>query len=203
MGQFISTRDIYLSLQCWIAGVSLKTGQTLRTFSAKDGRRVVLRTPRFEDLDDCLEVINSLVDEGADIGREVKASTDEEADWLAKKLAEVEQEKTIFIVAEVDGRFAGSSEVSWKSGVMSHVGEVGIGLAARAREAGIGTELMKTTIEESRKRGFRLLVLHVFAGNERARHVYEKVGFRETGRIPMRFYRKGRYIDDIIMCLIL
>jgi len=94
----------------------LKTGQTLRTFSAKDGRRVVLRTPKFEDLDDCLEVINSLVDEGADIGREVKASRDEEADWLAKKLAEVEQEKTIFIVAEVDGRFAGSSEVSWKTG---------------------------------------------------------------------------------------
>ena len=65
----------------------MKTGRILRTFSAKDGRRVVLRTPRFEDLDDCLEVINSLVDEGADIGSEVKVSWDEEADWLAKKLA--------------------------------------------------------------------------------------------------------------------
>ena len=144
-----------------------------------------------------------MVDEGADIAREVRVTRDEEADWLAKLLADVEKGKMIFVVAEVGGKFMGSSEVSWKSGVMRHVGELGIGLAAGARDMGIGTELMDTMIEESRKAGLKLLVLHVFASNNRARHVYEKAGFKETGRIPMRFYRNGSYIDDIVMCMIL
>ena len=36
-------------------------------FSVKDGRRVVLRTPKWEDLDGLLELINSLVEEKAEI----------------------------------------------------------------------------------------------------------------------------------------
>ena len=34
-----------------------------------------------------------------------------------------------------------------------------------------------------------------------AKNVYEKVGFRETGRIPKGFFRKGKYFDDIFMTL--
>lgn len=56
----------------------LKTGIIVKTFTAKDGRAVVLRTPRWEDLDDLLEFINSLVEEGAEIGKNQKATRDEE-----------------------------------------------------------------------------------------------------------------------------
>jgi hypothetical protein len=45
----------------------LEAGKILKNFTAKDGRNVVLRTPRSEDLDDLLGLINSLVDEKADI----------------------------------------------------------------------------------------------------------------------------------------
>ena len=45
----------------------MKTDKVIRRFVARDGRTVILRTPRWEDLDDLLEYINSLVDEGADI----------------------------------------------------------------------------------------------------------------------------------------
>jgi len=47
------------------------------------------------------------------------------------------------------------------------------------RDVGIGTEMVGALVEESRKRGLKLLVLRVFADNDRARHVYEKLGFRE------------------------
>lgn len=47
----------------------MKTGRVIRSFSAKDGRKVVLRTPEWEDLDDLLELIHSLVNEKADIAR--------------------------------------------------------------------------------------------------------------------------------------
>lgn len=45
----------------------MKSGRVIRTFVAHDGRKVVLRTPRWEDLDDLAEMINSLVEEKADI----------------------------------------------------------------------------------------------------------------------------------------
>ena len=45
----------------------MKTGQIFHTFTAKDGREVILRTPKWEDIDDLLALINSLIDEEADI----------------------------------------------------------------------------------------------------------------------------------------
>lgn len=66
---------------------------------------------------------------------------------------------------------------------------------------GIGTEMMKAIIEESRRIGLKILVLHFASTNLRAIHVYEKVGFREVGRIPNGIYFNNRYMDDVIMFL--
>ena len=60
----------------------MKTGQILHRFTAKDGRAIVLRTPRWENLDDLMEHINSLVDEGADIFTDRGVARGEKADWL-------------------------------------------------------------------------------------------------------------------------
>lgn len=49
-----------------------------------------LEDPRWEDLDNFLEPINSLVEE--------------EADWLARFLTNIEKGRTIGVVAEVDGK---------------------------------------------------------------------------------------------------
>lgn len=58
---------------------------------------------------------------------------------------------------------------------------------------------MKTLIDQAYKMGMKILTLTVFASNKRAYHIYQKVGFEETGRIPQGIHRKGRYIDNIIM----
>ena len=82
----------------------MKTGKILHRFIAKDGKEVVLRTPRWEDLDDLLQYINSLTEEDLEVLPERKKMTrDEEADWLGRRLAEIEKNKVIDVVAEVDG----------------------------------------------------------------------------------------------------
>ncbi len=53
-------------------------------FSARDSREVVLRTPKWEGLDCLLELVNSLVEERADIARTKKVSKEEEIDWLSR-----------------------------------------------------------------------------------------------------------------------
>ncbi|MEM3700911.1 MAG: GNAT family N-acetyltransferase [Candidatus Bathyarchaeia archaeon] len=181
----------------------MKTGKVIRSFSARDGRRVVLRTPKWEDLDDLLELINSLVDEGAEIIRNAKVSREEEIDWLSRTLASLEKGEIFFLVAEVEGKVIASSDIRPLRGFERHVGVLGIIVKSGFRDVGIGTEMMKTLVEQASKMGLKVLTLSAFASNKRAIHVYEKVGFVQTGVIPRKHFKDGRYIDEIIMTKLL
>jgi ribosomal protein S18 acetylase RimI-like enzyme len=172
-----------------------------RKFKAKDGREVVLRSIRWEDLDDCIEFINSLVEEGADILVNTKVSREEEADWLGKRLARADKGEIIDLIAEVDGRMVANSEVEKRSGLMGHVGYLGIGIKADYRGIGIGKQIMQALKEESKKAGLKILVLATFATNETAQALYRKMGFQDAGRIPKAICKNGKYIDLIRMTL--
>ena len=80
----------------------------------------------------------------------------------------------------------------------SHVCELGIGLRAVARDRGVGTGVMARVIEIARGMGFEKMRLFVIDGNDRARHVYERTGFRETGRF-VREVRVGDGIADLVV----
>jgi RimJ/RimL family protein N-acetyltransferase len=177
----------------------MKAGMVIKRFTATDGREVILRTPRWEDLDDFYELINSLVEEGADIFMNQKVTRDEEADWLGRTLASLEKDTKFYLVAEVNGSVIANSEFSKKSGYSSHVGELGIIIKKGFREVGIGTEMLKTLIARAETIGLEIMTLRVFSSNERAYHVYEKLGFREVGRIPKVLFKNGKYLDNIIM----
>ena len=59
---------------------TMKAGTFFRMFQAKDGREGTLRAPRWSDLDDMLEFINALVDEGVEITVNRKMTRDKEVD---------------------------------------------------------------------------------------------------------------------------
>jgi len=170
-------------------------------FDTKDRRRVILRAPMMSDLDDFLEFINSLVDEGAEIPVEARRTREAEADWLGKLLADVEKGFAICVVGEIDGKLVANSEVRIGTGIRRHVGGLAIALKDGYRDVGIGTEMIGVLIEESRKVGLKLLCLGVYESNLRARHVYEKVGFREVGRMPKAIRKGDQYLDEVVMAL--
>ena len=173
-----------------------------KVIMAKDGRKVVLRSVRWEDLDDLLELINSLVEEGADVVRTEKVTRNEEAEWLGRFLARMEKREIINCAAEVEGKVIANSDIGKREFFsMSHVGDFGIAIKQGYRGIGIGTRIMQTLIEESKKAGLRILVLEVFDTNEIAKHLYQKVGFEEAGRIPKGVYKNGKYVDSIRMTL--
>jgi len=178
-----------------------KASQLHETFTAKDGRKVVLRSIKWEDLDDCLEFINSLVEEGANILRDTKVSKEEEAEWLGRRLACIEKGEIMDVVAEVDGKMVANSEVEKRSGSMSHIGYLGIAIKSDYRRIGIGTKIMQTLIKKSKKAGLKILVLDVFDINEAAKALYKKMGFKEAGKISNGIYKNNRYIDLVRMTL--
>jgi RimJ/RimL family protein N-acetyltransferase len=60
--------------------------------------------------------------------------------------------------------------------------EIGIGLAEPYQNQGLGQTMMGTLIDRARSAMKPSVRLTVFVENARARHVYEKLGFAETGR---------------------
>jgi L-amino acid N-acyltransferase YncA len=181
----------------------MKSGKIVRSFFAKDGRKVVLRTPKWEDLDDFLELINSLVEERADILRAERVSREEEIDFLSKVLSRLEKDEMFYLVAEVDGKVVAVSEISKRGGYEKHVGVIGIAIRNGFRDLGIGSEIMKALVEQAQKMGLKVLLLSAFATNKPAIHVYEKVGFVQTGTIPKKHFKEGKYINEIILTKVL
>jgi RimJ/RimL family protein N-acetyltransferase len=182
----------------------MQAGKVVRRFSANDGRPVILRTLRWEDLDDCIELINSLVAEGANITKNEKVTREEEIEWLAGALSRMERGEKVYITAEVDGKVIGNSEIDRRlGGYDKHVGSIGIAIKKGFRDIGIGREMMNALIKQGREMRLKVLTLTAFANNKRAIHVYGKLGFQKTGRIPMKFRKRRKYIDEVIMTLIL
>ena len=178
----------------------MKTGKILKRFNSEDGRNVVLRTPKWEDLDDFLELINSLVEEKADILVTQKFTREAEAEWLLSSLSRLEKDEQFFLAAEVDKKVVALSDFQVKSGdEEQRVGAIGIIVKDGYRNIGIGTEILKTLLEQAPLFGLRTVTICPFATNKRAIHVYRKVGFVESGMIPKRHFRQGRFIDEVIM----
>ncbi|MCW4040861.1 MAG: GNAT family N-acetyltransferase [Candidatus Bathyarchaeota archaeon] len=181
----------------------MQYGQIIHTFTAKDGQQVILRSLKWEDLNDCLKLINALIDEQADITFCNPISRDTQIEWLSNRLAAIEKGQVIQIVAEVNGHVIANSDVTIKTSQRSHVGDIGIIIKKGYRNIGIGTEMLKQLIIQAREREVKIVTLGVFETNNRAKHVYEKLGFCECGRIPGEIYKNGEYIDHITMVKIL
>jgi RimJ/RimL family protein N-acetyltransferase len=177
----------------------LKAGQTLAKKRLRDGIEVTLRTPRMEDLDDLLAYINALVKENVMTIMTKPPKRDEEARWLGGILADIETGKSVYIVAEIGGKVVANGNISFMTGKKAHVCTLGIAISKSYRDRGLGTILMNELIKQARKFGKKLILLDVFELNPRAKHVYEKVGFREVGRMPGMLFHKGKYQAGIMM----
>ena len=183
----------------------MKSGRVYRRFTATNGKNVTLRALTWEDLDNCVVFVNDLVGEKKtepNLGVQVdtKQSREEEADWLANQLIGIESGKIVSVVADVGGRIVGNSSVTRGSyrDTRCH-GGLGIAVSRKFRDVGIGVEMMRILVKESRRAGLKTIELEVFANNPRAIHVYEKTGFKRTGRIPKKMFREGKFIDSIVM----
>ena len=183
----------------------MRTGRIYRRFKTSRGESVTLRTLKWEDLDDCVAFINDLVGEKdtepfLGIVADRKQTREEEAEWLANQLTRMERGSLVSVVAEVRGRLEANGDVTSGSYEdTKHHGYLGIAISRKYRDRGIGLEMMRTLIKESRKAGLKTIELEVFENNPRAIHVYERTGFREAGRIPKKMLRKGKFIDSLVM----
>lgn len=70
-----------------------------------------------------------------------------------------------------------------------------------ARGSGASGALMGAAIAHAQTKGALCIALWVNGANTRARALYERLGFRQTGHVPGGIKVGGAYADDILMTL--
>ena len=156
-------------------------------FTLKDGRKAVVRSPRYEDIPGTLEYLYITACE-----TEFVLRYPEECDKYT-----AESEKAFFdrvntadneamLVCEVDGKIAGNCQILWSKGIKTrHRANIGIAILREYWGQGIGTRLMQELIRIAEQNENILQIeLDFIEGNSRARALYEKMGFRITGVRP-------------------
>jgi RimJ/RimL family protein N-acetyltransferase len=171
----------------------------------------LLRELRWEDFPARVESYLSLyeeVKENPDLGMTLTATVPgraEEAAWFADLYRRTLQGDTIVVVGEMDGRAVGMVTIArtrfgGADSEAGHVGTLGILVDRGYRGKGLGAALMVRALELA-KEHFEIVRLVVFSVNVRAKRLYERLGFRTTGRLEREVKRGGRYLDEEMMTL--
>lgn len=145
----------------------------------QDGKRILFRHPRWQDLDQYIAMQNVFHQE------EIMAShweTDRKrgAEMLSRCLMEDELGGHSHLVVEVEGRLVGWGGIAPSEGHQSCT--LGIAIIGEYQKQGIGTRLTKALVDEAERLGYARIVLTVWGINWVAYHLYHKLGFREVGR---------------------
>ena len=103
-------------------------------------------------------------------------------------------------VAEADGKVVGVCTIHRKGRHSEdrHTGILAIEVHPDWRGRGVGSMLLTHALPRC-VRTFEIVYLTVLEKNVRARGLYKKFGFVESGRMPRAFKRDGEYSDDIMM----
>ncbi len=80
-----------------------------------------------------------------------------------------------------------------------HTAYIVLGVREDASGKGIGSNLLKEAIEWAEETGITRLELTVIVDNDKAYHLYEKLGFEVEGRRSNSMLIDGKYVDEFYM----
>lgn len=162
-------------------------------FILKDGRQALLRNPQEKDVQGLLDYLVRSAGESEFILRSPeecgKYTPESEVRWVANMNS---SENAAVLVCEVDGVIAGNCEVTRHTQLKTrHRASIGIALMSDFWGQGIGTAMFRELIHIAQGwDGVAQLELEFIEGNNRARALYEKMGFRIASVRPDAFRMK-------------
>ncbi|MEW6761280.1 MAG: GNAT family N-acetyltransferase [Pseudomonadota bacterium] len=107
----------------------------------------------------------------------------------------------VWIALDEDGAIAGHIDLRGRQeATASHRVLLGMGVRHDLRRAGLGTRLVQTALSWAREQpAFEWIDLEVLAQNHKARALYARMGFHETGEVPDRYRIGGEQIGEVSM----
>ncbi|MFX1314529.1 MAG: GNAT family N-acetyltransferase [Promethearchaeota archaeon] len=176
-----------------------------RVLKLKNGEKIYFRHIKKSDVDGVWNNFNEVIEEGVFLPVFYPVRTQfEKESWYHN----IKKEKELCIIAEnpelkPPDNILGHCEISnseWDAA--SHVGILGIIVKRKYRDLGIGTKIIDIAIRESKKLNNKeKITLSCFSNNERALHLYDKLGFKIVGIRKSQFYLDSKYYDEVLMDL--
>ena len=157
------------------------------TFTLKDGRTALVRSPEEKDVMPMLEYLRIVAGETdflMNYPEETSKYTPEGEKALFERVNSSDLEA--MPVCFVDGRIAGNSMITFNGRIKTrHRASVAIALKREFWGQGIGTRLMQEMIRiAEEKEHVTRLELDFIEGNSRAKALYEKMGFKVVAVRP-------------------
>ena len=156
-----------------------------RKITLRDGRSAVLRVPEPEDAE---AMVKYLTDTSAET--EFVLRYPEECHYTIEKERELLEgfkanPNSLMLSCFVEGRLAGNCNLQFNTQMkFRHKAAVAIALYREFWGLGIGTAMFGAMLDAARERGVMMLELDYIEGNERARALYERVGFVQVAEHP-------------------
>ena len=172
-----------------------------KQITLKNGQSALLKSPCAEDAEKMLNYIRKACGETDNLLRypeEWNISVEQEESWVNRLRSSPD---TLAITCYVDGEVAGNCDISFKSDMKtSHRATIAIAILGDYWNLGIGSAMFEELIAAAKQRGTEIMELEFIEGNERARHLYEKFGFRVVSEKPNAFKLKdGSYRKEFHM----
>jgi len=172
-----------------------------REITLKDGRKAVLKSPCVEDAEQLLNYIKKSCGETEFLLRypeEWTITVAQEEEWVKRMR---EGEDALAVTCYVGDQVAGNSEIRFLGGLKTgHRGTIGISILKEYWNLGIGTAMFEELTSAAKERGCEIMELEFIEGNERAKHLYEKVGFCVVAEKPKAIKLKnGTYLSEFYM----
>lgn len=156
-----------------------------KTIILKDGRTAILKSPCVEDAEKLLNYIKKSCSETDFLARypeEWTTTIGQEEAWVNRLRSAPD---TLGITCYVDGEDAGNCEISFRGDMkVSHRATIANAILKDYWNLGIGSAMFEELVSAAQNRGTEIMELEFIEGNDRARHLYEKFGFRVVCERP-------------------
>ena len=173
-----------------------------KVITLRKGRSALLRSAEPEDAAAILEHLKITSGETELLSRypeEYHTTVEEDAAYLQYFLEDAEN---FILTAWVDGKLAGIANLNRMRDLIKyrHRGEFGMSIQKKYQNLGLGSVMTRISLYFASHLSLEQVELSVSSANAAARHVYEKLGFRQVGAMPNAYRLKnGTYSDEILM----
>jgi L-amino acid N-acyltransferase len=162
---------------------------------------IEIRPAHSGDARGILAIVNDAIDNTTSIWTEHPRTLAEQSRWLATKEADG---FPVFVAADGDVVAGWASYGPFRPYPgYRHTVENSVYVAATHRRQGIARRLMHDLVDDARARGLHAMVGAVDATNAASIALHTALGFREVARMPEVGTKFGRWLDLVLLQLLL
>lgn len=158
-----------------------------KTFTLKDGTSLTLRPVTRDDENDIARFFSSLPDDS----RRYLRNDVTDRKIIARWMRELDYEKTLPLVAEGEGKIAGTATLHRQTfGWGRHVGEVRVVIGPAFQGRGLGSLLLNEICLIGAENGLKKLVARIITARAEVIRAFEKSGFQNVAVLE-------KYVKDV------